>query len=637
MKKFNFIYTTFGLCLMAFLFLSNSSNPPVGNTGSAGTTCASCHSGGSYGGNMTITGVPATIQPNAVYAITVTLNKTTGTSGRAGFQLNVINAAGTRMGTLAAGTGVGVITSGVHQYARQNAVTAFVNTGVGSKSWTFNWTAPATTTNNNITFYAAGNIADGTGGTGADQIVTSTASGTFAAPLTLTESSHTNVSCFGGNNGASTVTASGGSGCTNSFVWSNGLTGATVTGLVAGTYTVTATCGSSTGTRTVTITQPATALTVNTTGSTLNCSNLSGGTASASASGASGGYTYLWSNGGNTASISGLTANTYTVTVTSGTCKTTKTAVVNPPTPAVANAGADVTVSCLAPNTTLSASGGVSYLWSNGETTAAINVSPTLTTTYSVTATAANACTASDDVVVTYNNSITCYPILNVKALLNNYDTLSQEMSAYYTQNMTGFPLSDPYRTMFSNNFTHVNNPTVDMTTQSALSNNFIVDWVFLELRTGTSGSTTVVYTKAALLQKDGDVVAMDGVSPVSFNTAPLGDYFICLRHRNHLGFRTATTYTFGTMPLNLNLANNTIALHGSTPTILVSSTARIMIGGEANNDGSIDGSDSTIWELDNGGFNDYTKNSDYNLDGSIDGSDAVIWEVNNGKFEELN
>lgn len=67
--------------------------------------------------------------------------------------------------------------------------------------------------------------------------------------------------------------------------------------------------------------------------------------------------------------------------------------------PPVANAGPDVHV-CLGKNVTLQATGGTSYLWSNGATTGSISVSPTVTTTYTVTVTDGIGCTATDQVTV---------------------------------------------------------------------------------------------------------------------------------------------------------------------------------------------------------------------------------------------
>jgi len=66
---------------------------------------------------------------------------------------------------------------------------------------------------------------------------------------------------------------------------------------------------------------------------------------------------------------------------------------------------------------------------------------------------------------------------------------------------------------------------------------NAIVDWMIVELRS-TAAPATVVASCAALLQRDGDVVALDGTSPVSI-TAAAGNYHVAVRHRIHLGVMT--------------------------------------------------------------------------------------------------
>ena len=65
-----------------------------------------------------------------------------------------------------------------------------------------------------------------------------------------------------------------------------------------------------------------------------------------------------------------------------------------------------------------------------------------------------------------------------------------------------------------------------------------IVDWVFLELRWEFDPSK-ILATRAALVQRDGDIVDTDGISPVSFKQ-PKDYYYLAVRHRNHLGAMTA-------------------------------------------------------------------------------------------------
>ena len=71
--------------------------------------------------------------------------------------------------------------------------------------------------------------------------------------------------------------------------------------------------------------------------------------------------------------------------------------------PVVSDAGSDVTI-CAFDTTTLTASGATSYVWSTTETTAAIDVSVSATTTYDVTGTDDNGCINTDTVVVNVND-----------------------------------------------------------------------------------------------------------------------------------------------------------------------------------------------------------------------------------------
>ena len=121
------------------------------------------------------------------------------------------------------------------------------------------------------------------------------------------------------------------------------------------------------------------------------------------------GYTYQWKKDGTNISnatsstYTAITAGSYTVVVTANSVSTTSaaTAVIVNALPTV-NAGSDVAI-CSGKSTTLTASGGSSYSWSNNIATASNSVSPTATTTYTVTATNASGCSATDAVIVSVN------------------------------------------------------------------------------------------------------------------------------------------------------------------------------------------------------------------------------------------
>ena len=103
-------------------------------------------------------------------------------------------------------------------------------------------------------------------------------------------------------------------------------------------------------------------------------------------------------------------------------------------------------------------------------------------------------------------------------------------------------PSSDPYRTApYNASFTHTNNSTTETATATAFNDmpvatDNIVDWVFVELRSNITPGNTITQTRAALLQRDGDIVDIDGVSPIYFKNVDPATYTIAVRHRNHIG-----------------------------------------------------------------------------------------------------
>jgi hypothetical protein len=108
-------------------------------------------------------------------------------------------------------------------------------------------------------------------------------------------------------------------------------------------------------------------------------------------------------------------------------------------------------------------------------------------------------------------------------------------------------PTSEPYTAInaaFPTSFTKVNN----FVTESGVAGSVflvtgptaIVDWVWLELRDKTN-NTVVLATRSALVQRNGNIVDLDGVSPVLFPDSYADDYFVLVRHRNHLGAMTAS------------------------------------------------------------------------------------------------
>lgn len=126
----------------------------------------------------------------------------------------------------------------------------------------------------------------------------------------------TDAGCFGLNNGSATASATAGTSPYN-YLWSNGCTDATTSGLAAGDYSVTITdVNGCSATTSVTIGQPG-EISVTIDAPNITCSG-EGVTISASASNGTEPYTYAWSDGssGSTITVSPLSETTYTVIVT---------------------------------------------------------------------------------------------------------------------------------------------------------------------------------------------------------------------------------------------------------------------------------------------------------------------------------
>ena len=163
-----------------------SFGPPDERTGAPNeATCvaAGCHAGNDLnasGGTLTLT-IPETYQPNEVYTIVVDLART-GQS-KWGFEMTALDGDGARAGTFeidpAGNTQLGEANG--KQYIKQTAIGAAAGTN-DENGWEFQWTAPDTDVGP-ITFYAAGNAANGDFGITGDYIYTEQAESTPPIPI----------------------------------------------------------------------------------------------------------------------------------------------------------------------------------------------------------------------------------------------------------------------------------------------------------------------------------------------------------------------------------------------------------------------------------------------------------------------
>ncbi|MCK8143249.1 gliding motility-associated C-terminal domain-containing protein, partial [Flavobacterium sp. I-SCBP12n] len=223
-----------------------------------------------------------------------------------------------------------------------------------------------------------------------------------------------------------TLTASGGT----SYLWSNGATTPAITVATAGTFSVTVKnsngCSAIASVNTTLDNTLPIAAIASDNGLALNC------TTPNTTLTASGGTSYLWSNGATTPAITVATAGTFSVTVKnangcSATASVTTTLDNTLPIAAIVSDNG-LALSCTTPNTTLTASGGTSYLWLNGATTASIIV--TTAGTFSVTVKNANGCSATASVTTTLDNSLPIAAIASDNGLALSCNTPNSTLTA---------------------------------------------------------------------------------------------------------------------------------------------------------------------------------------------------------------
>ncbi len=223
-------------------------------------------------------------------------------------------------------------------------------------------------------------------------------------------SASTDITCFGMNDGTASITVSGGN-APYTYSWTPFVgTTPSVTGLTFGTYTVTATdAGGCVTSATFTITEPP-IITSNSAFTNVSCGGGSDGTGTVSAAGGTGPYTYAWApTGGTSQTANGLTAGTYTITITDANgCISVQNITITQPAVMIATTTGDS--ACIGQSATISASstGGVApytYLWSSGPnpTSFSQTVTVTTTTSYTVTITDASGCTSTATTTVTVN------------------------------------------------------------------------------------------------------------------------------------------------------------------------------------------------------------------------------------------
>ena len=374
------------------------------NFGSLGREYAEQNGAKSYGGGSSVSWTfdwtsPATAPQNGDITFYYVMNMTNG-AGNTSSDNSITSS--TTVNLLAANNPLTVSVSKIDDVSCFGGSdgAAVANASDGSGSYSYLWSNGQTSST--VTNLSAGTnsvtVTDSDGATATGSVI-------ILQPSILNASiSSSDVSCNGEDDGIAVAIPSGGT-SPYQFLWSNGVTSASNTGLIAGNYTVTITDFNSCQTvESVLVGEPSLLDGTIFTDSPISCFGESDGALSIAVSGGTPSYNFLWSNGSTSSAIAGLDAGVYTVTVTdNNNCEFIQGFNLTSPSPLALSV---LTTDETAPNAndgtaTATVSGGTpsySFNWSNGGTGTSINeLAPG---SYSLTVTDSEGCVAEEAFVI---------------------------------------------------------------------------------------------------------------------------------------------------------------------------------------------------------------------------------------------
>jgi len=192
------------------------------------------------------------------------------------------------------------------------------------------------------------------------------------------------------------------------------------------------------------------------------------------------------------------------------------------------------------------------------------------------------------------------------------YDTGTDQMSTYLGSYL---PTTSPY--------------AEDARTVASVPTG-VTDWVLVQLRSTATG--VILGARSCFLKADGNIVADDGATTFIDIKVKPGDYYVVIRHRNHLAVMTAsviTGLTWGVTPSTYDFTTASDKYYGYDGAKELESGVWGMIAGDGNGDGGVYAEDYTLYKA-NQGYEGYHA-ADYNMDSGVYSDDYTIKKRNQG------
>ncbi|MDT0557083.1 hemagglutinin protein [Ichthyenterobacterium sp. W332] len=128
---------------------------------------------------------------------------------------------------------------------------------------------------------------------------------------------------------------------------------------------------------------------------------------------------------------------------------------------------------------------------------------------------------------------------------------------------------------------------TCNASVLNATGNNAIVDWVWISIRSNNDNQRQI-QGRSALLQRDGDIVDIDGTSNVALSI-PQNTYYIAIQHRNHLGVMSENPVQFSdASAVTIDFKDSGFSTFGANAQVVLGSGDTALWAGDANGDKSI-------------------------------------------------
>ena len=146
-------------------------------------------------------------------------------------------------------------------------------------------------------------------------------------------------------------------------------------------------------------------------------------------------------------------------------------------------------------------------------------------------------------------------------------------------------PNTSPYSTLPG--FSHTENEILDTDLLLPTNGAAVVDWVLLEIRSSID-STVIIESQSVLVRRDGRCMDKNGNLTIEFPNLPYNDYYVAIRHRNHLGIMTALPMVFNANTKILDFKSPSMAVFGEHARAQHLTGEMTLWGGNAINNGTI-------------------------------------------------